>query len=506
MKLIRTPKGESQGNETAGKIEKRWKVLVVDDEPDVHAITRLSLASFSFDHRRLELIHAMSAAEAKAKLVDHHEIAVAIIDIVMESDDAGLKLVDHIRNDLDNRNMRLIIRTGQPGVAPERHVIDHYDIDDYKEKGELTSQRLYTTLRSALKAYRDIEIINANRAGLELILNVSPNFYLHRNHDMASFYRGILQQVTAICRLSHNGFIATINGFVTSLEHGVEIRAAIGRFEQGDGGLDEARRIEEICSRGLIEGRHPDGLPEHALVVPLQTQDQVVGYIYLEGESNLSRDDRHLIHVFANQTASALSNLHLQTDLVEANLQSLHMLAVASEYKDEDTGQHIERISDLVFQLAIQLGLPDETAHQYAEASLLHDVGKLGIPDQILQKPGRLTSDEFEVIKHHAAYGEEILRMNRWLGLARECAATHHERWDGTGYPNGLKGEEIPLIGRITAVADVFDALLSRRPYKEAWPRERAIEEIRQGRGSHFDPEVVDALLYLNDRSVRVAS
>lgn len=506
MKLIRTPQGELAPQRAPGR---RWKVLVVDDEPDVHAITRLSLASFTFDGRELELLNAMSASEARAILEHQEDIAVALIDVVMESEDAGLQLVNHIRNERGDSAIRLIIRTGQPGVAPERKVIDEYDIDDYRDKGELTAQRLYTSMRSALKAYRDLQTIMSNRHGLELILDVTPSLYQHSCQDMAAFSRGVLEQVTSLCRLSGGSLISSIHGFVTTLDREAQVRATIGRFEQPKTGIIEARRIEAICTQAIMNRESPEGLVFDSIVMPLETQGQVIGYIYLEGLHDLSQEDRRLIHVLSNQTAGALSNLSLQAELIEANRQSLHMLAVASEYKDEDTGQHINRMSNLVFLLCLELGLPEETAHQFSDAAILHDVGKLGVPDALLQKPGRLTPAEFEVVKHHASIGEEILKMNQWLGLARECAASHHEHWDGGGYPRGIKGNAIPLIGRIVAVADVYDALTHSRPYKEPWSKQAACAEIQKGRGSHFDPQVADAfarLAELEDKSGPLSS
>ncbi|MDA8255985.1 MAG: hypothetical protein M0Z99_10185 [Betaproteobacteria bacterium] len=143
-----------------------WKLLVVDDEPDVRQLTALNLRGFEFAGRPLVLIDAGSAAEARQALHDQPDIALALIDVVMETDDAGLKLVAFIRQELGNAMVRLVIRTGQPGMAPERYVIDNFDIDDYKDKTELTAQKLYTTVRSALKSYRDLETIEINRNGL----------------------------------------------------------------------------------------------------------------------------------------------------------------------------------------------------------------------------------------------------------------------------------------------------------------------------------------------------
>jgi CHASE2 domain-containing sensor protein len=185
--------------------------------------------------------------------------------------------------------------------------------------------------------------------------------------------------------------------------------------------------------------------------------------------------------------------------LRDAQLEIVTRLAQAAESRDADTGDHIERIGHLCERLALKLGLDPRQARLLRHASAMHDVGKIAIPDRILLKPGRFDEDERRIMETHAARGAEILSgsSSPLIQLAEQVALTHHERWDGTGYPTRLAGDEIPFAGRICAVCDVFDALVSKRPYKEAWPLERALEEIARGSGSHFDPAVVAAFLEL---------
>jgi CHASE2 domain-containing sensor protein len=189
-------------------------------------------------------------------------------------------------------------------------------------------------------------------------------------------------------------------------------------------------------------------------------------------------------------------------ELEATQLEVVQRLGRAAEWKDTDTGEHIERIGRLVEELASAIGLPPGQAALLRHASAMHDVGKIGIPDQILHKPGRLDDDERAVMERHADIGAAILAgsSSPLLQLAEQIARTHHERWDGTGYPVGLAGEDIPLGARICAVADVFDALISRRPYKEPWTMEEALAELRAQRGRHFDPRLVDAFMGLDLR------
>jgi putative two-component system response regulator len=174
-------------------------------------------------------------------------------------------------------------------------------------------------------------------------------------------------------------------------------------------------------------------------------------------------------------------------------------LALAGEFRDDDTQQHAWRIGDICALLVRALGLSEQEAELIERAAPLHDLGKIGIPDAILLKAGKLSDAEFDVVKTHAQIGAEILAGSRspLLRLAERIALTHHERWDGGGYPCGLTGDEIPLVGRIAAVADVFDALTHERPYKQAWSVDEAVTEIVGQAGRQFDPRVIDAFCTL---------
>lgn len=185
--------------------------------------------------------------------------------------------------------------------------------------------------------------------------------------------------------------------------------------------------------------------------------------------------------------------------LRESRLQVVRRLGRAAEYRDNETGLHIIRMSKMAALLAKAAGMGDGQASLVLHASPMHDIGKIGIPDSILLKPGKLDPDEWEIMKTHAQIGANILSEDdsELLVMARNIALSHHEKWDGSGYPNKLKGEAIPLVGRITALADVFDALTSERPYKKAWAVDDAVELIKSESGKHFDPSLVEHFLNL---------
>ena len=188
------------------------------------------------------------------------------------------------------------------------------------------------------------------------------------------------------------------------------------------------------------------------------------------------------------------------------SLDSIFRLTRAAEYKDEDTGAHIQRMSQYSAAVARQMGLGEKMAKNILYAAPMHDVGKIGIPDRILLKPGKLDPDEWVIMKQHTTFGGKILEGAQpgYLKLGEVIALTHHEKWDGSGYPKGLKGKKIPKVGQIVAIADVFDALTTKRPYKEPFSLDKSYSIIRESRGSHFDPDVVDAFFAVENEIIAI--
>ncbi len=180
-------------------------------------------------------------------------------------------------------------------------------------------------------------------------------------------------------------------------------------------------------------------------------------------------------------------------ELDKTRLQIIFCLGHAAEYKDNETGMHVIRMSQYSRALALAYGMDRSEAEVFLHAAPMHDIGKIGIPDNILLKPGKLTDDEWQIMSQHPLIGADILgdTNSTLFNMAREISLTHHEKWDGSGYPYGIKGEKISIYGRISAIADVFDALTTERPYKDAWPVEKALELLQRESGSHFDPVLI---------------
>jgi putative nucleotidyltransferase with HDIG domain len=474
-----------------------WKVLVVDDEPNVREITRIVLEHLDFDGRGLEILEAGSAREGREVLAKHRDIALMIVDVVMEDEHAGLGLVRYVRDDLANRLTRIVLRTGHPGQAPEREVIRAYDINDYKEKTELTSHKLETTVYVALRGYRDLMTIEAARQGLERVVEASAEIHSRHNksHEFAS---AVLAQLAALVGLQRGALYCTIPKADHTATGPIQVTAATGAFEP-----HVAHPIEESLPDPLLrsfreayDAKHHVFGSDHYVLYFTDAQDSE-NLLIVAGSSKLSELDLHLIKVFCTNVGIAFENVHLHQDLIDSQLEMVCLLAGAAETRSKETANHVKRVGLLAEFFARELGLDDHATEALQFAAPLHDIGKIAIPDAILNKPGSHTDEESKIMRTHAERGAQLLAQSRLplIRLAAEIAATHHENWDGSGYPRGLKGEDIPLSGRVTALADVYDALGSRRCYKEAWTEDRIVEFIRNERGRKFDPKLVDILL-----------
>jgi signal transduction histidine kinase/PleD family two-component response regulator len=352
MKLKRRQKDsvstETKKAEKSSKFEPErspWKVLIVDDEPDIHSMTHFALKNFEFAGRQLQLFQAISGQEAQNILSNEPDMAVALIDVVMETDDAGLKLVDFIRNELKYSLIRLIIRTGQPGMAPEKEVIERYDIDDYKNKTDLRAEKLYTTMRVALKSYRDLSTLDYNQRALKQILDTTPAFY--RAQSFNPFFNDVLTQIISLCNLSlDHQTISLSNGLIMTLDNDqILVQAGTGRFESWQDN-SEVDKITHLCSEFINKSQSNESFEPfalNALLMPLEVHDKRIGFVYLENAQYLSQVEQNFIHIMVNQCATALENLQLYLGLKEANQQTLQMLKVAETARQEaEAANHVK--------------------------------------------------------------------------------------------------------------------------------------------------------------------
>jgi len=481
--------------ETSTHDDQPWKLLLVDDEPEIHEVTRLVLGSFRFEGKSLQFLSAYSIEEAKRLLHAHDDIAVTLLDVVMETETAGLDLVKYIREDLNNHQIRIVLRTGQPGQAPEHEVISNYDINDYKEKTELTSQKLSTMMFASLRAYRDIMTIEANKRGLERVLAASSHIFSHEKSS--EFASAVLSQLTALVGMEHGALYCKVANLKNAEPEALLVAAATGEYakyinHRADEGLPAhiLKTLKTAC-----EKKQHQFQPDH---YALHFTDTLHGesLLYVGETWDLSELDYKLVEVFCTNVSIGFENLHLNQELVEAQMEMICVLAGAAESRSQETAAHVRRVGLLAELMAKAAGMNEGDAEMMRHAAPLHDIGKIGIPDAILNKPGIHDPTESEIMRTHAMIGHQMLSQSKRgiFLLAAEIAATHHENWDGSGYPNGLKAEAIPLTGRITMLVDVFDALGSKRCYKEPWESEKIQAFIREQSGIKFDPTLVDLL------------
>ena len=496
MRLVSNQNNKEQPTDNQNGF--RWKVLLVDDDPDILSVTRLSLSNFQYEGFNLDIMSAHNASKARYLIEEHPDMAVMIIDVVMETDTTGLDLVEYIRNELDNRLTRIIISTGQPGLAPERYVIDNYDIDNYLPKTNLTSQNLYSQLRLALKGYHDVYRLETYSKGLKRVLYQTPKLYRVGRQSESKFFHSLLKQLKIFCEMNSHSRFLSLGLLIASIDDKrVKIQCAEGDFAyfqiDKDDPLDlfKAHEIMRLGDQKTTEHK------AHKNFLPMVIKEDVVALVYLESEPGLSKSDLAIMEVFLSQGASVLENIRLYKQLDDDYQKAINTMANIAEFKDRDTAKHINRMSHYTEIIALEMGLSERTAHAWGQASRLHDVGKMGIPDNILQKPGKLSDKEFDIMRTHTVIGASILGKISRMEVARDIALNHHEHWDGSGYPKGKLGEESPLPSRIVALVDVFDALINKRCYKDPWPVEEAVEYLKLNKGKHFDPTVTEAFMRL---------
>jgi response regulator RpfG family c-di-GMP phosphodiesterase len=484
-----------------------WKVLIVDDEPDIHNVTKLTLSRFRLDNRPLAFFQAFSGQQAKEILSTESDIALVYLDVVMETDNAGLEVARWMRQDLRNNFTRIVLRTGQPGQAPEESVIFEYDINDYKEKTELDRKKLFTTTFAALRAYRDIMAVEDSRrfqatyrAGLERVIEASSFIFKQRNlHDFAD---GLLQQVVALLQLEKSMLVRLRGESGISGEKKYEVLAKIGDLQNNDQIFtpELIAQLNETCVNRISHlygdtyvGYFPNSSGKTSLLI-------------LQGVNNVSEIDTKLLEIFSSGVAIAFDNILLNQEITDTQGELIMRLGDVVESRSHEAGNHVRRMAEVCYLIAMEAGMGKDQATILRQAAPMHDIGKIATPDSVLLKPGKLDMGEWEIMKQHPGVGHSILDGSQRpiLRAAATIAHQHHEKYDGSGYPQGLKGDDIHPFARIVAVADVFDALIQKRCYKPAWPLDDVLVHLKEVGGTHLDPKFVDILISNIDKAIAI--
>jgi len=330
---------------------RRWKVMIVDDEPEIHTVTRLALSGFAFAGRELELISAYSGEEAKRLIVEHPDTAMVFLDVVMETEEAGLDVVRFIREKLNNSMTRIILRTGQPGQAPERRVIIEYDINDYKTKTELTAQKLFTSLVAGLRAYADLEIIEQNRLGLEQIISATRSIF--KIQSMERFVLGVLTQLVSLLRLGENTFYCGSGCFFTGNAKCLRIVYGTGVYDGHAGqAIDKVLPPDILASVYQAIASSESVFKDKFAILHVPSKGGRNDAIYLEGVSDLSVFDRELLHIFCSNIAVAFDNINLAHELERTQKEVVERIGAVAETRSVETGNHVRRVAEYCYLLA----------------------------------------------------------------------------------------------------------------------------------------------------------
>ena len=486
-----------------------WNILIVDDEAGVHDVTTFALKRFMFDDRPLKFFHAYSSIEGEKILSEHNDIAVILLDVVMETEHAGLDLVKIIRRNMKNETTRIVLRTGQAGKAPEYKVIRDYDINDYKTKTELTANKLSTLVFSTLRAYRDIITLQQSKRGLEKLIVVSRMITskgsLNSFGELNDFIQETMKQLGSILNLDGTTLFSCETSAFEITDSFLNVYSpsseddAVKKTKVSD--IADAK---QAIVQEAIEKRS-NVFQKNQLVMYCSSQGHTILF-FAKINHALSELDINLLNIFTENLVVILENILLNELITDSQKEMVYRLGEVVESRSNETGFHVKRVALYSELLARLYGLPEEEIEFVKTASPMHDIGKLGIPDSILKKPGKLTKEEWVEMQSHSQRGHDILAGSQLqiLDISAVIALTHHEKWNGSGYPNGLKGTDIHLYGRIAAIADVFDALGSDRVYKKKWPLDKILKLLKEESGEHFDPDLVKLFLENIDAFVSI--
>lgn len=464
----------------------RWKILIVDDEPEVHAVTKLALSDFSFLGRGLEFHSAYSGEEARELATSNPDAAIILLDVVMETDDAGLRVAKFIREDLGNRFTRIILRTGQPGQAPERTVIVNYDINDYKSKTELTAQKLFTAVMSSLRSYRDIISIDHSRQGLEKVIASATNLFALQS--MEHFVDGLVQQLSWVMGGARQTLYAAA-GRSPNPEQMI-IRAAYG--EDAD----------QLMNQQIKAALPKSVLPEVDKVVRSHGicygEDFVLAYcpsqcrpqgalLCMTGLTRpLNDSEKELLQLFADNVQLAHDNViclqdtdHLLAGLV-ARLMDLEQEAVAQSLHKQSA------FVQVAHRLAEGLGMSPARVQQTATAATLYERAE-GLFAVMDQQPASKISPCQERLKR--AVRPLNMADSDIAQIAYRALNERLERWDGLGLPAGKQGQAIAQESQVLVLAFHFCKLA-----QQDLDAEQLLACLEDERGRHFSPSLLDVI------------
>ena len=498
------------------------KILIVDDEPDILQILEVALCAEGY-----EVSAATCGEEALEKIKSSH-FELMITDLKMP----GMNGVELINKAKELRpEMECIVLTGYASIENAVAVLRQNNAFDFIAKPIKNLDEFFITIQRALEKQKlwleNIRLLNELSSAneklesrvtertreLSLVNTRLEKEILKRKNTQDTLkaserrYRFLAENMQDVLWTTDKNLKITYIGKSVKDLLGYETHEAMQKTPDE---LIDSHSLKYV-KKAIAYGLNNDVKEITALEVKMIRKDgspvwtEVIGS-FIDGENGLDKGYMGVSRDITNRKKTEKAMIAAQSELEkrvrertqelhDTRLQIIRRLGKAAEFKDEETGLHIIRMSRMCALLGHAMGLGQDECDLLLSASPMHDIGKIGIPDHILLKQGKLDKDEWILMKTHTTIGAELLSGNnsRLLVMAKEIALSHHEKYDGSGYPLGLAGEEIPLAGRLSAVCDVFDALISKRPYKAAWPVDRAMAEIKKEAGRHFDPHIAMA-------------
>jgi len=483
--------------------ERYYKLMIADDDKEVHAITTMILKNFEFEGFKLKIIHAYSGEEAKVLLNEHADTAILFLDVVMETHNSGLEVVSYLRGELNNQLTRIVLRTGQPGEAPEEDVIKQYDINDYRLKTELTVKRMHTTLYTALRNFRDLMKIERHKQGFERIIKASSQLFRHQ--QVSDFLTSILEELSNLYQGNPNF---------------VYMRDDETHYHEGFVGLEQLKQVKIVAGTGKysnLVGRTINDVPDFEFMKTLEINQndakykalgvpggfmirsasgmQINNYIFISTDNIFH--DFELINLFLEHYSEAFDNYLSHNLLMESQTTMLDAYSTIIERHFKNPLDHISKMSYFVKCFALKLGYDEISAVRLGHAATLHDLGMIKLPDALIMSHDTLSEIDYEKVKEHTRLGHDLLVSldAEVLRLAAEIALCHHEHYDGTGYPRKLKGNVIPESARMVAIVDVYVSMSSEKVYSKGFPEKSAMDYILDKSGTQFDPQLVESFL-----------
>lgn len=499
----------------AEPVEAPWKILLVDGDPAFAQRVRQSVGGFRFEGRPLQVIAATSADEAITLIDNHPDLAIAALDPTLDGQQLWRQVARYLREEKNNRRALLVLCADTAAALPDPAEMESLSIDDHWIRDHLRNGWLRTAIVRHLRAHTTGLALAAGRKGLARMVVATSGLLELKTPEL--FYRHILPRVVGLLDLGRDALLCT-RGHPDPADRAARVRSGLGRYTA----LAGADLTDASAPRALAALRRLDDGADTIVEVDfcalrLSARGGIDGMIYVEGLHTGSVHEWQTLELFRNKANIAFNNMLALEELNAAQEATVLALARLAEYK-ENVASDLQRVERLTGEVARELhrrgSFPDELTDTLLEhiglASILHDVGMISISDETLGIPGELGEEHRQFICRHTEIGHRILidaarplRGHSFLTVAAEIARYHHERYDGSGYMDGIKGREIPLAARITAVVDVFDALISERPYRRPLSVEKAIAWIQERAGRDFDPEVVDAFVQVVQRLIQ---